>query len=88
MVEGEEAAIGAFITLQEPSKPMKEVAAAAGFYEPELFPGKLYPKIQILTIEEILNGKQVEYPRVAPEVTFKKAQSKSKGGEFEQERLL
>ncbi len=86
-VEEEKAAIGALITLQEPTKPMREAAAAAGFYEPELFPGKLYPKIQILTVEEVLNGKQLEYPRVAPEVTFKKAERKRKGKQ-EQQQLL
>jgi len=53
------------------------------FYEPEYFPGKRYPRIQILTIKELLNGKQLEYPRVAPEVTFKKAERKSKGEEPE-----
>ncbi len=88
VLDRDKAAIGAFITLQEPTKPMKEEAAAAGFYEPELLPGKLYPKMQILTIEEILNGKQLEYPRVAPEVTFKKAERKGKSGEMEQGRLL
>jgi site-specific DNA-methyltransferase (adenine-specific) len=87
VLDREQAAIGAFITLQEPTKPMKEEAAAAGFYEPELFPGKLYPKIQILTIEEILDGKKLEYPRVAPEVTFKKAERKKKGEEPEQGQL-
>jgi hypothetical protein len=31
-----------------------------------------YPRLQILTIEELLAGKRVEYPRLL-EVTFKKA---------------
>jgi len=87
VLEREQATIGAFITLQEPTKNMKEEAAAAGFYEPELYPGRHYPKLQILTIEDILNGKQLEYPRLAPEVTFKKAERKSKGEEPEQGRL-
>jgi len=47
---------------------------AAGFYEPEYFPGRRYPQLQILTVEELLKGKQLECPRVAPEVTFKKAE--------------
>lgn len=51
---------------------------AAGVYVPKLFPDKTYPRIQILSIEEILNGKQLDYPRVAPEVTFKKAERLSK----------
>ena len=87
VLEREQAAIGAFITLQEPTGPMKEEAAAAGFYEPKLYPGRLYPKIQILTVEELLKGKQLEYPRVAPEVTFKKAELKNKGRETEQGQL-
>jgi len=87
-VEEENAAIGALITLQEPTKPMKEAAAAAGLYVPEHFPDKHYPRVQILTIEEILNGKQLEYPRVAPEVTFKKAERKGKGEETEQGQLF
>ena len=70
----ENAAISAFVTLQEPTKPMKSEAASAGFYESKLFPGKKYPRLQILTIEEILKGKQLEHPRVAPEITFKKAE--------------
>ena len=87
-VEEEKASIGALITLQEPTKPMKEAAAAAGFYVPEHFPDKHYPRMQILTIEEILNGKQLEYPRVAPEVTFKKAQRKIKTDQGEQDTLF
>ncbi len=90
LLDREQAVIGAFITLQEPTKPMKEEAATAGLYEPELYPGRLYPKMQILTIEEILNGKQLEYPspQMAQRVTFKKAERISKSGEFEPERLL
>jgi len=55
---------------------MKEEAAAAGFYKPELYPDRYYPRLQILTIEEILNGKQLSCPhsKMAQEVTFKKAE--------------
>jgi len=87
-MEREKAAIGVFITLEEPTRPMKEEAATAGFYEPEFLPGKQYPRLQILTIEELLNGKQIEYPRVAPEITFKKAGRKSKGNKPEQQTLI
>jgi site-specific DNA-methyltransferase (adenine-specific) len=86
VLEREQAAIGVFITLQEPSKPMKEEAVSAGFYEPEQLPGKHYPKIQIRTIEELFEEKELEYPRVAPEVTFKKAERKTRG--TVQERLF
>ena len=73
VLEREKAEIGIFITLQEPSKAMRREAAGAGFYHS---PGwnKDYVRIQILTIEELINGKTIDYP--APEstnITFKKA---------------
>lgn len=77
ILEREKAVIGAFITLSEPTGPMKTEAAAAGFYEPEFFPGKKYPRLQILTIKELLEGKELQYPKMAP-TTFKKAEGKSK----------
>jgi len=78
-MEREKAVIGAFITLQEPTRPMKEEAAGVGFYEPEHFGKKRYPRLQILTVEDLLNGKQIDYPRVAPEHTFKQPERKRKG---------
>lgn len=85
--EREGAEIGAFITLEEPTGPMRTEAASAGFYEPEFFPGTRYPRIQILTIEELLSGKKLEYPRVAPEATFKRAERKSKELQSRQKEL-
>ena len=72
-MEREKAEIGLFITLQPPTGPMKSDAVAAGFYTPEHFPDSHYPRVQILTIEELLAGKRTEYPRLAPEATFQKA---------------
>ena len=72
-VEREGAAIGLFVTLAEPTEPMQREATAAGFYEPEHFPGQLYPRIQILTIEALLSGKHAKYPRMAPPATFRHA---------------
>lgn len=74
VLEREKSQIGVYITLEEPTKPMREEATSAGFYEPEHWPGNYYPRIQILTIKDLLEGKQVEYPRHAPVATFKKAQ--------------
>ena len=74
-MEREKAEIGLFITLSNPTGPMESEAAGAGFYTPEHFPDNHYPRIQILTIEELLNGsKRAEYPRLAPEATFRRAQ--------------
>ncbi len=67
----ESAAIGVFITLEPPSKDMITEAASAGFYHS---PGwnKDYPRIQILTIEELLHAAEVKMP---PQFgTFKQAQ--------------
>jgi site-specific DNA-methyltransferase (adenine-specific) len=86
VLEREKATIGALITLKEPTGPMRREAAAAGFYEPELFPGHQYPRMQILTISELLAGKAIEYPRVAPTATFKRAQRRRRG-KSEQERI-
>jgi site-specific DNA-methyltransferase (adenine-specific) len=76
VIEREKAAIGALITLREPTKPMLTEAASAGFYEPKDFPGR-YPRLQILTIAELLAGKKLEYPAHRVE-TFAKAERKTK----------
>jgi site-specific DNA-methyltransferase (adenine-specific) len=74
VVEREKAVIGALVTLEKPTHPMKKEAAGSGFYEPEHFPGQKVPKIQILTIEGLLAGtEKLQYPRVSIEATFKKA---------------
>lgn len=88
VLEREKAQIGVYITLEEPTKPMREEATTAGFYEPEYFPGTYYPKIQILTIQELLDGKKVDYPRHAPVATFKRAQRVQKAVREERNQLL
>ena len=72
-MQREKAEIGLFITLREPTRPMVTEAAAAGFYTPEHYPDRRYPRVQILTIEELLSGKRAEYPRLAPPATFRRA---------------
>ena len=47
------AAMGLFVTLEEPTGPMKQEAAIAGTYHSEVS-GKDYPRLQILTIRELL----------------------------------
>jgi site-specific DNA-methyltransferase (adenine-specific) len=84
VIEREKAAIGAFITLEEPTSPMKTEAVSAGFYESALkmegASSEKFPKIQILTIADLLDGKKLEFPRhnIA---TFKQAERKSKSKE-------
>jgi DNA modification methylase len=67
----ERAEIGAFITFDEPTKPMLREAAEAGLYKST--DGTTYPRLQILTIQQILDGKQPEYPLHRRDATFKKA---------------
>lgn len=61
VVDREGAAIGLFITLAPPTRPMREEAVKAGYYSSPT--GADFPKIQILTIEGLLNGaEQPRYP--------------------------
>lgn len=84
----EKAPIGVFITLEESTRQMREEAMAAGFYEPEEhFPEWRFPRLQILTIKELLEGKTVQYPRLAPVATFRRAERRAKRRE-EQRQLL
>jgi site-specific DNA-methyltransferase (adenine-specific) len=64
---------GILVTLEPPTKPMREEASDAGRYISKLWHDKDYPKIQILTIEGLLSGKErvVAPPQINP---FAKAQ--------------
>ncbi len=57
----EKAAMGVLLTLEPPTEPMKIEAVDAGLYYSPLYK-KEYPKIQIITIEELFQGKTVEMP--------------------------
>jgi DNA modification methylase len=80
VIDREEAAIGVFISMNEPTKAMRTEAASAGFYDS---PGwnKSYPRLQLLTVEDLLAGKAVDMPPShATNITFKKApKAKRKG---------
>jgi site-specific DNA-methyltransferase (adenine-specific) len=77
-VDREKAAIGIYITLAEPTRPMQTEAVSAGYYDSPL--GTSYPKIQILTIEGLLSGHQnAEYPDLSRGgLTFKKSKPTEK----------
>lgn len=55
---------GILITLEPPTKPMREEAVDAGRYKANLlYESKSYPKIQILTVEGLMNKtEQVDAP--------------------------
>ncbi|MBU1091572.1 restriction endonuclease [Patescibacteria group bacterium] len=60
-VERERAVGGVFITLEEPTKPMLQEAVLAGAYKVSYSP-KEFPKIQIISVKDLLAGKQPEVP--------------------------
>lgn len=69
----EKAEIGVLITMEEPTQPMRVEAASAGYYDSPWGPTQ-YPKMQILTIKELLDGKQIDMPPVSQvNQTFKRA---------------
>ena len=79
-------AMGVLLTLEEPTSPMLKEALDAGYYHSPIW-NKDYNKIQIITIEELLNGKTVDMPpQTQTNVTFAKA-PKVKRKEGEQGRL-
>src|SRR5437763_1872867 len=57
-VENQKAAGGVLITLERPSKQMRTEAADAGRYASKLWHDKDYPRIQILTVEGLLDGNE------------------------------
>jgi site-specific DNA-methyltransferase (adenine-specific) len=73
VLEREKAEIGVFICFEEPTKPMLREATEAGLYRSGPLSRETYPRIQILTIQQILDGKQPQYPRHRIDDTFKKA---------------
>jgi DNA modification methylase len=80
VIEREKAEIGVLISMESPTKPMQREAAEAGFYKPPGLADR-YPRIQILSIEELLEGKKIDYPRYAADATFKKAPKSRKAAE-------
>ena len=60
-VEREGAAIGVFITLEKPTQAMTKEALAAGWYESPAW-GRMYRRLQIVTIGDLFAGAGVEMP--------------------------
>ncbi len=73
----EDKPIGALAMLAKPTKGMITQAAKAGFYDSA---GSKYPRLQLLTVEEMLAGKRLALP--SPASAFTKAPvEKEKGGQ-------
>ena len=65
VVEREKAAIGVLISLNRPTQPMVEEAVNAGFYTSGELGSKSYPRIQLLTVGQLLSGKTIDCPPFA-----------------------
>lgn len=74
VVEREKAAIGVLISMEAPTKNMRAEAADAGFYQGTW--DRKYPRLQLLTIEDLLNERGVDMPELggmAEDLTTKRA---------------
>jgi DNA modification methylase len=88
VVKRENAQIGLFITLADATKPMLTEAIKEGSY---ITPFGKYPRIQILTIEQLLKGKSAEIPFIdssAFNVVLKKKAGKQDQLPFSAERSV
>jgi site-specific DNA-methyltransferase (adenine-specific) len=63
-MEREKAPIGVFITAALPTRPMETEAAAVGRFEDEW--GRTYPRLQIITLAELFQGRKPDIPFVDP----------------------
>src|SRR5438552_16572760 len=83
-VNNQKFAAGVLLTLEPPTKPMVKEAVEAGRYKAKLYQ-KEFPKIQILTVEDLLTGKKrLEAPPQAN--PFAKAEREAK--QEKQEEML
>jgi DNA modification methylase len=71
VLDREKAQIGVLLSLNPPTKDMRSEAASAGFYASPW--GERYPRVQLLTVEELLGGAKVNYPPSQANVTLKAA---------------
>jgi len=74
VLDREKAAMGVLISLQPPTGPMEAEAASVGFYAHKMN-GQQYPRLQLRTVKELMEGKGIERPSnvAAVDETFKKA---------------
>ena len=88
-MEREKAEMGLLVTLEPPTKPMMDEALEAGFYVPEHFPDRQFPRVQIATIEDLLSGNGPDVPRLglADAPTFRRA-ARHRRSEGSKQRML
>jgi site-specific DNA-methyltransferase (adenine-specific) len=82
VMEREKAPLGVFVTAEPPTRAMEKDAAAVGRFEDEW--GRTYPRLQIITLAELFQGKKPAIPFVDP-ASVKRAKREETG---KQERLI
>ncbi len=86
VMTAEKAQLGFFVTLEAPTKPMKEAALSAGYYTPPSGVGRRVEALQIRTIEDLLEGRDFDFPLYGSNVSYQQAerlQEADKQGELE-----
>jgi site-specific DNA-methyltransferase (adenine-specific) len=80
-IEREKAKVGILLTLEDPTSRMRIEAAAAGLYQPDSdqFRNRSYPRIQILTVDDLFAGKGAELPWIDSSVMKKAKREKTVG---------
>jgi site-specific DNA-methyltransferase (adenine-specific) len=86
-LEREKAQMAVFVTLDPPSKPMITEAVSAGYYRGAgLFSEKQFPRIQIVTIGDLLRGKMPDLP--VTNVSLRRAAAASVKGDEKQLQMF
>lgn len=79
VLEREKADIAVLLSFDTPTQKMRAEAASAGFYES---PWGKHPRLQLLTVEDLLAGKGIDYPKTAGvNQTYKQAPKAKKVAE-------
>lgn len=88
VLDRENAQLGIFITFEEPTSEMQTEALSSGYYHSQVWE-RDYPRIQILTIEEILSGERPDLPKTPLGAeSFKKADSVAKEKNINKPKLF
>jgi len=72
VVSREKAQVGALISMEEHTKAMRQEAASAGFYQSP--GGTKHPRLQLLTVADLLGGKHLDLPPWREVRTFKRTE--------------
>jgi site-specific DNA-methyltransferase (adenine-specific) len=77
--------MGLLVTLEPPTRPMRQEALDAGVYHSPGW-GKDFPRLQIVTVEELLQGQEPTIPPMR--ATFQRAQRLRQASKHQQGGLF